>query len=144
MPDKILAFSTFYYSFLLPLPSVTVQYSTHNNHNYTLHVTHLHLTLPTLQLTPYTSPLTPYQPEPIPFNYNLSPYKQSTTMAAPQLPPMTAAHLSFCEGDYTIITTHIQGLSNQREDALGSMKFAPFVTAFQSSQRKARTLASVS
>ncbi|KAL5348501.1 hypothetical protein ACLOAV_006984, partial [Pseudogymnoascus australis] len=48
-------------------------------------------------------------------------------MAALQPPPMTAAHHSFCE----------------EGDALGSMKFAPFVTAFQSTQRKAQTIASV-
>ncbi|OBT49505.1 hypothetical protein VE04_10134, partial [Pseudogymnoascus sp. 24MN13] len=55
---------------------------------------------------------------------------------------MTPAHQAFCDGgDYTAITTHLQSLTNQRADEHRTMKFAPFITAFQSYGRKLQTIA---
>jgi hypothetical protein len=62
-------------------------------------------------------------------------------MAAPQPPNMTLAHEAFCQGDYEAITAHLKRLENTRGDGHGTMKFAPFITAYQNSERKSQTVA---
>lgn len=53
-------------------------------------------------------------------------------MASPLPPPMTAQQQMLCNSDMITLSNHLTTLSNQRQDALATLRHVPKIAAYRS------------